>query len=109
MNRATGTPLADMTVNELRATVERLSDDADADDRLLEIMREHAAALGVKYDGDQEYLVAVKAEILRLRAELDKAWRAAADQGAETTRLTELIFHQTNILRDACRPPISVP
>ena len=49
--------------------VERLQEDVACHDRLLEIMREHAAALGIKYNGDQEYLVSVKAKVKRLEAD----------------------------------------
>ena len=52
----------------LRAKVEMLQEDVACHDRLLEIMREHAAALGIKYGGDQEYLVSVKAKVERLEA-----------------------------------------
>ena len=53
-------------VEWLLAKVERLQEDVACHDRLLEIMREHAAALGIKYNGDQEYLVSVKAKVKRL-------------------------------------------
>ena len=54
------------------AEVERLQEDVACHDRLLEIMREHAAALGIKYNGDQEYLVSVKAKVKRLEAKLEQ-------------------------------------
>ena len=57
---------------ELQAENERLKSDLEADTRLLEIMRQHAKELGIGYQGDQEYLVAVKALIELLRAEKDK-------------------------------------
>jgi len=53
--------------------IEGLRADAECDARLLEIMRKHAAELGMSYSGDQEYLIAVKNEIKRLRADLQRA------------------------------------
>lgn len=53
---------------ELIAKIEQLQADVDCDTHLLEIMQKHAVELEIKYDGDQEYLVAVKVQIKQLRA-----------------------------------------
>ncbi len=71
-------PFAVDDVSWLIAEIEWLKEDADCDARLLEIMREHAGELGIKYDGDQEYLVAVKVEIEQLRVRVRDAEEACS-------------------------------
>lgn len=53
----------------LRADVDRLTADAELDARLLEVQRECAARLGMPYPGDQEWVLAVTAEVERLTAD----------------------------------------
>jgi hypothetical protein len=46
--------------------------DAAADARLLEVQREAAETLGVRYDGDQEFVLTVTKELLELRAVVER-------------------------------------
>ena len=58
-----------------REELDRLKADREADERLLVLMREMAGRFGIRYDGDQEFLIAVEKEIERLRTDRDR-WKA---------------------------------
>ena len=67
-------------------------------DRLAEIKAKWNGPLGMWSAADSEWLLA---EVKQLRAELDKAWQAALDQGTENTQLRLAMIGASDALRAA--------